>query len=332
MPAAAPEGEYIDPLQWRFEEASGSKSEARAESWDNDMCSVRLVVMHRPTHQPEREKSGDYPFNWHLNGRKRLWELRLQLRFKRVPQGQLHFAAELGRFVEVSGMMRQAQKALVAACRGAAGECYHSNGDEPSKATPGVEVEPPTFAMPLWAFDQFDVSPPGEEPDLKGDMQGKGMRRSDGASAYISAMKSALSNLSTDRVYTFCLWGISQFVDCVNWEVTGGVLPVNLDFNRLCGSPPVYLSIYELSNSVTETRHLPSLRKNFLRVAAWSALKPPPELVKPAEPYIATNADYCWDGSHDLLGMEFGYNPTPQPVAAAAPAAATQSIDLLGLG
>jgi len=98
--------------------------------------------------------------------------------------------------------------------------------------------------MPMWAFDQFEVSYAGREPSLDGDMEGRGMRRADGVKEYIAAMKATLTNLAVDKVYTFCFWGVSQFLDCMQWEVCGGILPgVRLDFNKLCGAPPVYFSV-----------------------------------------------------------------------------------------
>ena len=54
--------------------------------------------------------------------------------------------------------------------------------------------------MPLYAFDQFEVSEKGREPDLKGDLEGVGMRRSDGAKAYVKALQEALRELSTEQV------------------------------------------------------------------------------------------------------------------------------------
>lgn len=106
--------------------------------------------------------------------------------------------------------------------------------------------------MPLYAFDQFQVCPRGSEPELTGDLEGLGMRRSDGAKAYVAALRKALEELSTEharaletwniggenmeksafrlgnrrkserfgglwgaQVYTFCFWGVSQFLDCV---------------------------------------------------------------------------------------------------------------------
>eukprot|EP00913_Durusdinium_trenchii_P017156 g16135.t1 len=167
--------------------------------------------------------------------------------------------------------------------------------------------------MPLWAFDQFEVSAKGKEPDLTVDLEGVGMRRSDGAKAYVTALRKALSELSTEHVYTFCFWGISQFLDCVRWEITGGIMPgVTLDFNRLCGSPPVYLSVYELKAAGSEKRHLKfcALRaldrfRSYFRVAAWSALQPPVE--SPTKPAAAWQAALSLLEVMPTAGLERNY-------------------------
>lgn len=54
MPAVVEQ--YQDPLRWRFEE-EGRSSELRAEQWENELCKVKLVAMHRPTHEAEREEA-----------------------------------------------------------------------------------------------------------------------------------------------------------------------------------------------------------------------------------------------------------------------------------
>merc|ERR1712066_1133847 len=99
--------------------------------------------------------------------------------------------------------------------------------------------------MPLWAVDQVVVSEAGSEPDLMGDLEGVGRRRVEGVDAYIRAMKAVARSFSTNNVYTFCFWGVSQFIDCMWWEICGGILP-GVRLNRLCGPPPIFLSIYDM--------------------------------------------------------------------------------------
>merc|ERR1711933_554866 len=90
-------------------------------------------------------------------------------------------------------------------------------------------------------------------------------------------MGSAIASFSAEKVYTFCFWGISQFLDIMKWNVVGAVPGVNLHFNRLCGSPPVYLTMYELPDlsGAADKRHLKSRKFCYFHVAVWSALHPP---------------------------------------------------------
>lgn len=361
---------YEDPLRWK---AAGAATESRStgvprvECVDSDNCSVKLVVMHRPTHDPARERSCEYPFSRHLNGRRRLWELRFQLRFREPPSGQLYFGLELEKFVPVSGLAKSAQKVLVGACRSVVGsDCYHSPGDDPSRVS--GELELPTFVMPLWAFDQFVVSEPGQEPALDGDLDKVGFLRSNGVRDYIRNMQSTINSFSTDKVYTFCFWGISQFLDCIQWRVVGGLMPgVKMDFNKLCGSPPIHLSIYQmphLGQQETDRRHLLSRKTYFFKVAVWSELAPPaksaPEAAKSAESAEADLAaqaaalndfsywdDYSYDAGYfapapaekvpaqpdsvDLLGMLASDAVQPAQAIGAGPGSKAESCDLLGL-
>merc|ERR1711972_637135 len=134
---------------------------------------------------------------------------------------------------------------------------------------------PPTLAMPLWAIDQFHVADPGEEPDLTGDLEGVGLKRTEGLQKYIQALKSELQNLSTEKVYTFCFWGVSQFADAINWEVK---MPgFKVDASRLCGKPPVHVALYELPGvkpGDKDRRHLISRKRYCFKVAVWNVLKP----------------------------------------------------------
>jgi len=266
---------YEDPLRWRFSDDTCSnriEGVPRAHPTENELCSARSVFMHRPTHDPKLDASGRYPFSEHLRGRKRLWEIRFQVRFKQPPSNPIFFGVELGRYVPVSVMTRQVQKALVSTCRGIVGECYHTIGDERG----GTDAELPAFVMPLWAFDQFHVAEAGMEPDLTGSLEGVGMRRSVGVKRYIAALKAAVARATPDTVFTFCFWGVSQFLDCLRWQMVGGIFRgATLDFNKLCGSPPVFLSMYELEDSA-DARHLPSRKRRYLHVAVWSKLRPPP--------------------------------------------------------
>mmetsp|Transcript_3728 Transcript_3728/g.9620 ORF Transcript_3728/g.9620 Transcript_3728/m.9620 type:complete len:360 (+) Transcript_3728:37-1116(+) len=327
---------YTDPLRWRFKEYGGESrihGKPRLDEYENEFCKTKVFVMHRPTHDPKLGVKGEYPFSQYLGSRRRLWEIRLQTRFKRIPEHPIYFGLELSQYVPVSMMTRQAQNALVTACRSIVGDCYHSTGDDPARTT--GELEPPCFVMPLWAFDQFDVSAPGSEPCLLGDdLDRKGVRRTDGVKTYIEAVENMIASFSCDEVYTFCFWGVSQFLDCINWQVVGGLVPgVHFDFNKLCGSPPVHLSIYELQPSCQnkDSRHVASRKRYYLDVAVWSALHPP---ASEHQRNVGVNATSgCQEGApHGSETLDdFISEPISGQQSKPAASPAVQDFDLLGL-
>eukprot|EP00434_Breviolum_minutum_P044334 symbB.v1.2.039585.t1/scaffold6667.1/size16325/2 len=228
--------------------------------------------MHRPTHELWREATRDYPYAWHLHGRKRLWEIRVQMRLKQVPSSKLYFGIELPDCEAASTTARQMKAVLIRAIQGVIGDFYYSDGEDPSEVSPGEEVEPSTFVMPLWAFDQFVVSEVGEEPEITGDLSNVGMRRSDGLKAYVKELQKSVEQFSTDKVYTFCIWGVSQFLDCIQWEARGIFPGMTVNFSRFGLKSPLNIAIYEMPGEHPDAR---SRKRYYLNVAMWSMLQPP---------------------------------------------------------
>lgn len=308
---------YKDPMRWKFPQDNTDYSISgtpRVDTTENDLCSTKVLVMHCPTHDNRAMSSGEYPFSWHLQDKRRNWEIRLQLRFKKTPE-RLFFGVELGHYVPVSGTARAVQKALVSACKKIVGDCYHSPGDDPSK-TAG-ESETPSFVMPLWAFDQFMVSDPGSEPDLASDLSRVGMKRADGVKAYIGAMQQTIAKFSTDKVYTFCFWGISQFLDVIRWEICGSIFPIRIDFNKLCGKPPAYITMYDLpgmSSGDKDKRHLTSRKRRVFHVAAWTGPRPAC-LDGKVEDYVAEKPDDLEMQEEDLLQITKSLEELPDLIS-----------------
>lgn len=271
---------YEDPLRWAFV-GSGAVNRANTAApvtHETERCTIKVLALHRPTHEPGRESTGDYPYAWHLAGRKRHFEIRVQFRFKQLPESPLHFGVVLNRYGQASRLGREATNILIAAIRRVVGDFYHSFGDDPAQVK--GEAEPSTFVMPLWAFDQFVVSEPGYEPHLAGNLEGLGMRRTDGVAAYTAAMRSAIENLSTEKVYTFSFWSVSQFLDMINWEMVGGFLPFTrgsrFALAKAGAEPPINVVAYELLGASPEDRrHLPSRRRHYVNVIMWSQKQPP---------------------------------------------------------
>mmetsp|Transcript_62219 Transcript_62219/g.157173 ORF Transcript_62219/g.157173 Transcript_62219/m.157173 type:complete len:382 (+) Transcript_62219:96-1241(+) len=243
--------------------------------FENDNCSGLLLALHRPTWNKALDKSCDYPYGDHFKGRKRLWEIRLQFRFKQDVQKPMRFGIELEDYVPMNAASKKLMGLTVSALRQVAGnDLYHSPGDDPRK-TPEPH-EKPVFSMPLWACDQFVVTPEDEQPpDLTDPAFSEfGTKRVDDRAAFMAEM-SALE-LRTGPTYTFAFWGISQFLDDIKWEVTKVIPFKNIDFNTFCGRPPVHVVMYTLKDSDDdERRHLQSRKDYYFRLAFWSSRKPP---------------------------------------------------------
>jgi len=232
---------------------------------ENENCVSKTVILFSTP-----DKSG--PFEAHFAGKKRLWEIRWQIRVKRTPKRPLVFGVELAEYVPLSEWMRRIQQMTVKMLRRAVGsDLYHSAGESPQKVR--GEAERPVFVMPLWAFDQLIISEPGKEPDIL-NLAGLGKLRTDGRADFIKTMNSL--QMQPDKVYTFSFWCISRFVDVLDWNLLG-IVPGGIDFNVFCGRPPVNVVIYELEDAedTRETRHLQSRKKYYYNFALWSTKAPP---------------------------------------------------------
>jgi hypothetical protein len=192
----------------------------------------------------------------------------------------MFFGIELEDYVPLSFTTSQAMAATVAALKRAVGsDLYHSSGDDPKKVS--GEKERPTFVMPLWAFDQFIETPAGEDPPDLADpnMDKLGTKRTDNRSAFIKRFSNFQFEAGT--TYTFCFWGISQWLDDIMWQVKG-IVPGGLNFNKFCGKPPVHVVLYTLRPRMPgdpqkkeDTRHLDSYKNYYFHLAFWSSQAKP---------------------------------------------------------
>lgn len=244
--------------------------------FENEMCSGNFLALHRATYDRKLEKSGDYRFGEYFHGKRRKWEARVQFKFNRnVDPNDLYFGIELEKYVPMNVATKQAMSIIVRMLKSVVGDqIYHSVGDDP-QGTRG-ELELPTFVMPLWAFDQFIVTPEGQQPPHLADPDLPNMGSS--RAKRVRQFKKELEELRLvpGPTYTFCFWGISQWLDKLSWKVR---LPLMapLDFNMFCGRPPVHVVIYSLTGrDGSEKRHLNSLKEYCFDLAFWSSTSRPP--------------------------------------------------------
>merc|ERR1712062_432449 len=120
----------------------GCPADNVTQAWpfDNLNASGTFLPLHRPTYSKEVDKSGEYPYAWHFNNRKRTWEMRIQFRFKReVKTSEMVFGIELDEFVPLDAVTDRMMKFTIGVLRHAVGnQLYHSQGDDPMK----VQGEP----------------------------------------------------------------------------------------------------------------------------------------------------------------------------------------------
>lgn len=242
-------------------------------SFRNENCHGKFLSMHRATYDRALDKSCDYRYGTYFKGKKRTWEARVQITFTNPPNVKdLYFGVELEGYVPMNGATKGLMATLVRTLKNVVGnQIYHSAGDDPERVS--GELEKPVFVMPMFAFDQFIVTPENETPpDLSDDIIPElGTKRV----GRIREFKEELDELElkVGPTYTFCFWGISQWLDKLNWQVKMPLLsPV--DFNRFCGRPPVHVVIYTLRDD-EDRRHLQRRKNYFFDLAFWSSTDRP---------------------------------------------------------
>jgi len=270
--------------------------------FDNEFASGTFLSMHRPTYDKALDKSGDYKFSEHFAGKKRLWEARVQFCFKKPPDStELLFGIELEQYVPLNAPTKSVMEIVVSMLKATVGDSiHHSPGDDPQ--TTSGELERPMFMMPLWAFDQFIVTPEGQEPPKLNDpnLPNLGKKRSGRVDEYRRELDEL--QFRVGPTYTFSFWGISRFLDKLRWEVRGIPIVTPLDFDKFCGRPPVHVVLYTLKKNQgkdAEKRHLDSRKNYYFNVAFWSSNRRPDP--KQIEDLMKTGGDISELRNGDIL-------------------------------
>lgn len=214
-----------------------------------------MIFLHRPAwsyDSPETEKS--YPFKQLFHGRRRLWEWRIQGRFKRRP-GMLYVGIELEDYVPVNFATRSLMRGILPLIQTAI-QCklvHHEVGDpdDPS-LRPGV-------VAPIWSCDNTLVhDDPKDAPDIGASTVPGGLNRK-AARQYWETLWNG-GGPSWDAggpTFTFCIWGPSQLLDMRTWVFRK--LPMmwgrELKMEPFCGKQPVHAVLYELADGETASRH-----------------------------------------------------------------------------
>jgi len=270
---------------WPRSEIFSTSNSAVCE-FDSGLCYGRYMVMHKPTHNLDLMRSGKYPYSEHLHGRKRNWELRLQLVFRKPPDGTIYVGSEslLARnqdkdYVRNSFANRLVTSSLVGIIRRAVGSnIYQTDGDDPAvAANRDKELERTHFMFPLGLVDQLHVTEEGEEPpNLTDPMFPKfGLVRATNRTQFRKTIAALKINPGT--TYTLSYWSPAQFVDAVTWKCTGLGAISDVDLRNIGLLPPYAVVMYVLRNDKKESRHLDSRKSYMFRMVLWPSYLPPSE-------------------------------------------------------
>lgn len=278
------------------------------------------VVMHAPAGAAEgnAEDAVGYHYWRHFQGRRRLWELRIQGRFKRKPEGELFVGIMLRDFNYEQAVARYSQAVKRLGLLFVKWKFYLSWGDR-CEAAKQPDAELSHLVTGLAGLDQIVVTPGGESPPpLTEELCGLGIERKKlGYDKYKQEVGDVVDAINTEDTYTFCYWGPSPFIDAVQWQFRfGTVIPMA----QFLEEWPLHFVMYELDKEAAGTansRQLESQKRYFLDFMFWSTTQEDITRNLPSR--------YAFQDAPGTLEAE-----TAQAAKAAAVAAEAARADLLG--
>jgi len=213
----------------------------------------RILCLLRPASSYGNKDNGEaYPWKQHFHGRKRLWEWRLQGRFKQQPS-VLYAGIELEEYVHhnlaartlTRGILPLVQRALE--CK----DVIHELGN------PDDQDLRPVVVAPIWAADNTLVTtPPGDAPDITMPTIPVGFSRKASRQYWEALWSGRGAAWDPGTVYTFCIWGPSPLLDMR--RMVFRKLPMmwgEIPWANFCGHQPVHVVAYELVGDASKREH-----------------------------------------------------------------------------
>lgn len=230
-----------------------------------------LMVQRDPAYHSPKDR-----FFHHFDRRKRIWEFRVQGRFRRIPTGDMYIGIVQRDFnynQPIAMNSRWVQKMAMMLVKY---EVYMHWGDRCEEARlPDAELAHLVTNMCAW--DQIVATPVGERPPpIASDLTGLGiLRKEEGLKEYTKSCNEILQDIRLDTTYTFCFWGVSQLLDVVHWQFLFKIsaMPMAKFFEEW----PIHCCMYELDASqTTETdkRHLESRKRYYMDYIVMSTTQP----------------------------------------------------------
>eukprot|EP00933_Yihiella_yeosuensis_P005279 TRINITY_DN109769_c0_g1_i1.p1 TRINITY_DN109769_c0_g1~~TRINITY_DN109769_c0_g1_i1.p1 ORF type:complete len:429 (-),score=53.51 TRINITY_DN109769_c0_g1_i1:53-1339(-) len=240
----------------------------------------RVLLMYRPLEGLDPS----HPYYHHFATRKRNWELRLQGKFKIVPKGDLFVGAVLRDFdydQPVAGSSILAMNTAMSLIKYQYRMHFSWGARQKAALKPNAELG--TCVSDLTVFDQIVVTPSGRSyPPLGSDMDDLSeayglslMRRDLGIQEYSKMMQEVMQGLNTEDTYTFRLWGLSQMLDVLNWQLKIGA---RIGLAHFMKEFPIHICMYDLGGANRDEPHLESKKRYFFDFMGWSNVVQCPSL------------------------------------------------------
>jgi len=246
--------------------------------FDAEAASGCYCLLHRPL---DGDMASD-PYADYFRGKVRLWEVRLQLRFKeKVEASAIRLGTSPLERIPVGVRQVALHRSFIGLMGSALQGFYNSPGDDPTGRRP-ADVEPPITSVPIYAADQHIETGEAEAPPklLDPAFPSLGVRKTADRAGFKA--KLAPRVFQPGEVHTFAFWGPSRLVNMITWQVVGLPMWSELSLDIMNGPPPIILSMYILGppvakpNGEMDTRHLPARTKIVARACGWSSIRPPP--------------------------------------------------------
>ncbi|CAJ1441806.1 unnamed protein product [Effrenium voratum] len=220
----------------------------------------RCMLLHRPAWsyddaEPQDLAQAHYPYKEHFHGRKRLWEWRIQGRFKRRP-GVLYCGVELERYVPVNFTTRTLMRGIIPLVQGAL-QCKQIRHEIGKENDPSFR---PTVVAPIWAADNTLIhEDPSAAPNIADISLPAGYSRKAARHFWDEVWNGGGPSfeVSGGPIFTFAIWGPAQLLDLRAWVFRK--LPLmwgrSLSLEPFVGKQPVHAVIYELCGQDAEAEH-----------------------------------------------------------------------------
>jgi len=275
---------------------------------ENEHFVGKVILMYRPIEGLEPS----HPYYQHFKTRKRNWEFRLQGRFKTIPTGDIYVGAVLRDFDYDQATAATSVLAMNTAMSLIKYQYrMHFSWGARCKAALEPNAELACCVSDLTVFDQLVVTPAGRPvPLLNSDMDDLSdshglslLRRDLGLAEYGRMMTEVMQGINTQDTYTFRLWGLSQMLDVLNWQLKIGA---RIGLAHFMKEFPIHVCMYDLGNDSSRNSHgaekgpqLETHKRYFFDMMGWSNVVKCPSL--PSRYDFEDGPDWLEEAEHTRL-------------------------------